>query len=230
MQSAALFVPGTWILTREEETVLISKPIAEAIRAGRVTTQYRRWDAPRVKVGATQLTPAGLVRFTRVAQVRDPDRVTDRAARAAGMKDAAALRKALAPRNRKPSARGGKGGDKVYRIHVEWVGDDPRIALRDRLPDAAELAAIAGRLERLDAAKPIGSWTRQVLEWIRANPRVVSKELAALLDRDLLPLKADIRKLKALGLTISHDVGYELSPRGAAYLAWLDARTSPGGP
>ena len=77
---------------------------------------------------------------------------------------------------------------------------------------------------------PIGSWTRQVLEWIRANPRVVSQELATLLDRDLLPLKADIRKLKALGLTISHDVGYELSPRGAAYLAWLDARTSPGGP
>ena len=31
-------------------------------------------------------------------------------------------------------------------------------------------------------------------------------------------MKADIRKLKSLGLTISHDVGYELSPRGAAYL------------
>jgi hypothetical protein len=25
-----------------------------------------------------------------------------------------------------------------------------------------------------------------------------------------------------LGLTISHEVGYELSPRGAAYLDWLD--------
>lgn len=35
-------------------------------------------------------------------------------------------------------------------------------------------------------------------------------------------MKVDIRKLKALGLTISHDVGYEPSPRGTAYLEWLD--------
>ena len=56
---------------------------------------------------------------------------------------------------------------------------------------------------------------------IRDNPRVVSKELATLRGVELLPMKADIRKLKALGLTISHDVGYELSPRGAAYLDHL---------
>ncbi|MDV3222192.1 ASCH domain-containing protein [Intrasporangium sp.] len=201
--------------------MLISKPIAEAIRDGRVTTQYRRWDAPRVKVGGTQLTSAGLVTFTRVAQVKDLDRVSDRAARAAGLKDAAALRRALAPKQRKPSARGSRGGDKVYRIHVAWVGEDPRISLRDRLPDAAELAVIQRRLQRLDA-RPTGAWTRDVLEWIRDHPRVVSKELAALRGVELLPLKADIRKLKALGLTISHEVGYELSPRGAAYLATLE--------
>ncbi len=49
----------------------------------------------------------------------------------------------------------------------------------------------------------------------------MSKELAALREVELLPMKVDIRKLKALGLTISHEVGYELSPRGAAYLRWL---------
>jgi hypothetical protein len=37
-------------------------------------------------------------------------------------------------------------------------------------------------------------------------------------------MKVDIRKLKSLGLTISHDVGYELSPRGTAYLSWLERR------
>jgi hypothetical protein len=203
--------------------VLISKPVAEAIRAGTVTTQYRRWDAPRVKVGGTQLTSAGLIRFTRVTRVTDLERISDRAARAAGLKDAAALRRALAPRPGKPSARGGKGGHTVYRVHVAWVGEDPRISLRDSLPDESELVAIATRLDRLDA-RPTGPWTRAVLTWVRDHPHVVSKELAALLGRDLLPLKADIRKLKALGLTISHDVGYELSPRGAAYLAWREAR------
>jgi hypothetical protein len=202
--------------------VLISKPVAEAIRAGTVTTQYRRWDAPRVKVGGTQLTSAGLVRFTRVTRVTDLDRVSDRAARAAGLKDAAALRRALAPTRRRPSARGGKGGDTVFRIHVTWVGEDPRLALRETLPDEAALAELGRRLDRLDA-RPSGPWTRTVLEWVRDHPHVVSKELAALMRRDLLPLKADIRKLKALGLTISHDVGYELSPRGSAYLAWRQA-------
>ncbi len=33
------------------------------------------------------------------------------------------------------------------------------------------------------------------------------------------PFKTNVRKLKALGLTISHDTGYELSPRGRASLA-----------
>ncbi len=201
--------------------MLISKAIAEGIRDGRVTAQYRRWDAPRVKVGGTQLTPAGVIRFTRVVRVNDVDRLTDGAARAAGVKDAATLRKALAPGGRAPTARGSRGGDTVYRISVVWVGEDPRLALRESVPTADELAQIARRLARLDA-RPSGPWTREILEWIRDNPRVVSKELAARRGVDLLPMKADIRKLKALGLTISHEVGYELSPRGAAYLASLE--------
>ena len=201
--------------------MLITKAISEGIREGRITTQYRRWDAPSVKVGGTQLTPSGLVRFTRVARVPTLERVTDRAARAAGFRDAAALRKMLAPRD--PGAprreRAAKGGEHVFRIHDEWAGEDPRLALRDAAPDEAELAEIARRLDRLDR-RPSGAWTLDVLTWIRDHPRVVSKELAAQREVDLLPLKVDIRKLKALGLTISHDVGYELSPRGAAYLAW----------
>ena len=203
--------------------MLISKPVAEAIRAGTVTQAFRRWDAPRVKVGGVQLTPAGLVRFDAVSRVRDPDRLTERDARTAGVKDLATLRKFLAPRERKPSPRGGRGGDTVYRIRLSWAGEDPRIALRESLPDDETLRGIATRLHRLDA-RPTGAWTREILEWIRGNPHVVSKELAVLRGVELLPMKVDIRKLKALGLTISHDVGYELSPRGTAYLDWLERR------
>ncbi|WP_019202973.1 hypothetical protein [Tsukamurella sp. 1534] len=203
--------------------MLIPKAIAEGVRDGRVTTQYRRWDSPRVKVGGTQLTPAGLLRFTRVTRVPEVEKISDRAARAAGMKDAAALRRALRPRD--PDAlrreRSARGGEHVYRIHLEWAGEDPRLALREELPDADELEAIAKRLSRLDA-RDTGPWTRDILAWIREHPHVVSKELAAERGVELLPMKADIRKLKGMGLTISHDVGYELSPRGAAYLAWVD--------
>ena len=205
--------------------MLIPKAIAKGVRDGRVSTQYRRWDAPRVKVGGTQLTPAGLLRFTRVTRVPDIEKISDRAARAAGMKDAAALRRALRPRD--PDAprreRSARGGEHVYRIHLEWAGEDPRLALREQLPDDAELEAIAQRLARLDARES-GPWTREILAWIRDHPHVVPKELAAERGVDLLPMKADIRKLKGMGLTISHDVGYELSPRGAAYLDWLEIR------
>ncbi len=212
--------PVTTLPSCHDEVVLISKPVAEAIRAGTVTQAFRRWDAPRVKVGGLQLTPAGLVRFDGVSRVRDPDRLTERDARTAGLKDLATLQKFLAPRERKPSARGGRGGDTVYRIRLSWAGEDPRIALRDSLPDDESMSDITTRLGRLDA-RPTGPWTREILEWIRDNPRVVSKELASLRGVELLPMKVDIRKLKALGLTISHDVGYELSPRGTAYLDWL---------
>ena len=201
--------------------MLISKPVAEAIRVGSVTQAFRRWDAPRVTVGGLQLTPAGLVRFDAVTLVRDPSRLTERDAARAGVKDLAALQRFLAPRDRAPSGRGGRGGDRIYRIRLTWAGEDPRIALRDSLPDAETLRELAVRLGRLDA-RTTGPWTRDILEWIRANPHVVSKELAALRGVELLPMKVDIRKLKALGLTISHDVGYELSPRGAAYLLWVE--------
>ncbi|AQP48260.1 hypothetical protein BW730_12850 [Tessaracoccus aquimaris] len=205
--------------------MLITKATADGIREGRITTQYRRWDAPRVKAGGTQLTPAGLIRFTRVTRVPDLAKVSDRAAKVAGFKDADALRKMLRPRD--PDAprreRSAKGGEHVYRIQVEWAGEDPRLALREAAPGDDDLADLVRRLDRLDK-RPTGVWTVDVLMWIRDNPRVVSKVLAAERGVDLLPLKVDIRKLKALGLTISHDVGYELSPRGAAYLEWRTAQ------
>jgi hypothetical protein len=48
---------------------------------------------------------------------------------------------------------------------------------------------------------------------------VVSTLLAEELGRERFALKADVRKLKRLGLTLSREVGYELSPRGRAYVA-----------
>src|SRR4051794_1132313 len=100
--------------------VLISKPVAKAIRAGTVTQAFRRWDAPRVKVGGVQLTSAGLVRFDAVSVVRDPSRLTERDARKAGVKDLAALRRFLAPTARRPSARRGRRGGKAYLGPQSW--------------------------------------------------------------------------------------------------------------
>ncbi|MCB0910370.1 MAG: hypothetical protein KDB60_01990, partial [Propionibacteriaceae bacterium] len=127
---------------------------------------------------------------------------------------------ALRPSRRGP--RASRGGDHVYRVQLSWVGEDPRVELREQVPDATDLAGLTAAVAKLDAGRRTGAWTRPILEWIRDNPGVISTELAALLGREVAPMKADIRRLKALGLTESLRVGYRLSPRGAAYLESLD--------
>jgi hypothetical protein len=198
--------------------MLLPKPIAEGVRDGTVTLAFRRWEEPRVRVGGTQLTAAGLVAFDAVDEIDNLAAISDAEARSAGCRDADDLRRRLVPGPGRRGPRGSKGGDHVYRIRLRYAGVDPRLSLRDTVPDDDDLARLVAAVARLDAGRRSGPWTREILEWIAANPGVVSTELATLLGRELLPMKADIRRLKALGLTISLRVGYQLSARGLAYL------------
>jgi hypothetical protein len=97
---------------------------------------------------------------------------------------------------------------------------DPRslLAADDALTDE-DVSAIAERLERMDRASPHGPWTIAALEAIAAHPEVRAGDLAVAAGRERLDFKRDIRKLKALGLTLSFPIGYRLSPRGEAFLA-----------
>ena len=54
---------------------------------------------------------------------------------------------------------------------------------------------------------------------IAERPATRAAELASALGRETQPFKRDVRKLKNLGLTLSLERGYELSPRGRAFLA-----------
>ena len=58
---------------------------------------------------------------------------------------------------------------------------------------------------------------------MRDHPRTRAADLASGIGRDKDWLKPNVRKLKNLGLTISLDVGYELSPRGRTLLEHLEA-------
>ena len=60
---------------------------------------------------------------------------------------------------------------------------------------------------------------RDRLALIAERPAVRAGDLAESLGRERLSFKADVRKLKNLGLTLSLEIGYRLSPRGEAYLA-----------
>lgn len=198
--------------------MLLPKPIAEGIAAGRVTQVFRRWAAPRVKVGGTQRTVAGVIAFDALAEV-DEATLTEADAAAAGVASLAALRRLLAPHD-------GQDGQPVFRIAVSYAGADPRVALRaeaDLTP--ADLQRVLAALARLDRASKIGPWTQGVLELIVAHPARRAPDLAAMQGRETAPFKLDVRKLKNLGLTESLAVGYRIAPRGEAVLAALQGRS-----
>jgi hypothetical protein len=176
-----------------------------AIKAGTIDLAFRRWAKPRVVVGTRMRTSVGVVEVTSLEQVSiSALRAED--ARRAGAPSLAALKQALAARSEDPA----------WRIGLAYAGPDPREALRATVPDAGEIAAINGRLDRLDAASSYGAWTRQTLDLIDLNPGVRAPELAAQVDRETADFKKDVRKLKELGLTESLAIGYLLSPRGEA--------------
>jgi hypothetical protein len=186
--------------------MLLNRATAEGIRDGSVTVVFRRWEVPRARPGGTQRTAAGVVRFTSVEPV--VGELTDDDARSAGLPSVEALRKA---------DRANRDG-RLYRIGVTFDRPDERVSLREQLPSAADVTAIDDALDRLDRGRRAGPWTREILGLIASRPAVRAPDLAASLGRETRPFKADVRKLKELGLTNSLEVGYELSARGRAYL------------
>jgi hypothetical protein len=107
-----------------------------------------------------------------------------------------------------------------YLNRLHFVGPETRPSLGDNANrTAADRDRIAAKLAGFDAASDTGPWTAQTLELIRDHPGLVARELCRLAGRERDPFKIDVRKLKALGLTESLEVGYRLSPRGHAFIA-----------
>jgi hypothetical protein len=185
--------------------VLLPIKVAQGVRDGSVTLAFRRWRTQDVGEGQVFTTAAGMVR---VASVSVVSTISEDEALAAGWPSAAALSKKLAPEG------------SLYRVELEFAGEDPRIALRESASLTPEdVAAIDAKLERLDRASSHGAWTLHYLELIREHPQRRAPDLAELVGRETAPFKIDVRKLKNLGLTRSYAVGYEVSPRGLAYLS-----------
>jgi hypothetical protein len=187
------------------------------LRNGTITLAFRRWRRPTVKAGGTLLTAGGQLEIVAVDEIT-PDEISDRDARAAGF---ASRRELLDELNERVDGV-------IYRVTLGTLRPDPRVALRERPADSdGERQLVIERLRRLDARAPGGPWTRRVLELIRAHPGVRAGNLCSQAGQDLPEFKTNVRKLKALGLTESLEVGYRLSPRGRAYLA--KARAPEGG-
>ncbi|NGN92101.1 hypothetical protein G5C66_05035 [Nocardioides sp. KC13] len=180
----------------------------ERIRTGEVDLAFRRWKRPMHVAGGRQRTRMGVVEFVSVAPV-SPDSLTEDDARRAGT----TLPDLLAFLARKDG--------EVYRIEMRYGGDDERVALRTKRPGKKETDALLAKLADMDRRSRRGPWTREHLELIEARPGELAETIAASIGREKKPFKADIRRLKELGLTESLPVGYRLSPRGRAVLRAL---------
>jgi hypothetical protein len=184
--------------------------LAPGIADGSVTVLLRRWRRTQAIAGRRYRTAAGILEVDAVDVVDETD-ITDEDARAAGAADAAAARAELR----------GPAGLPVTRVRFHAVHEpDPRalLAADDGLSDE-DVAALDARLDRMDRLSRHGPWTRAALQAIREHPEVRAGDLAEAAGRERLDFKRDVRKLKALGLTLSFPIGYRLSPRGEAYLA-----------
>jgi len=189
--------------------VLIERRAREGITDGSITLLFRRWKRRQVLAGRRYRTNAGILAVDSV-DIVDPAAVPGEDVRNAGYDSVASLVADLR----------GEAGDPVYRLSIRRIDEaDPRdvLARQSRLGDD-ERAELRRRLDRLDRASSHGPWTAAVLAAIAAQPGTRAADLAAQFGREVLPFKTDVRKLKNLGLTLSLEVGYRLSPRGRAYL------------
>jgi hypothetical protein len=189
--------------------VLIQAHFREPIARGEVSLTFRRWKRCQVVAGNTYRTAAGRIVVDAVDEV-DSGRITEADAKRAGFSSRADVLAALR----------GDPDMPIYRIRLHAAqGADPRaeLAVSAALTDE-ERSEIDRRLERLDRASSHGPWTRAVLQVIATHPGVRAADLAQGFGRETQPFKLDVRKLKNLGLTLSLEIGYTLSPRGESYL------------
>jgi hypothetical protein len=188
--------------------MLFNQQHLSGIKNGSITLAFRKWKKPSAKEGSLIQTAIGQVKIIAVSPTNALE-ITSREATKAGFASLDELLKLLAT---VPTGT-------IYKIRVAYHSPDPRIALRSQTTITNdEFETLKTKLDRLDTYSREGNWTRDTLMAIQQHPRMKAAELSKLLSKEKDWLKANIRKLKNLGLTISHDPGYEIAPLGHAFL------------
>ena len=190
--------------------MLFRQTILRGIRADTVTVAFRRWRRPTVRAGGSLRTAVGELAIRSVDPVTI-DQISTPDAKRAGYDTREALLAEL----------DGRAEGVVYCIELGPLRHDRRETLGEQTATGAEWQELARRLDRLDGRAPSGPWTRRVLELIDRHPGLRAGDLCRFAGQDMLPFKVNVRKLKNLGLTVSLETGYMLSPRGKAALRSL---------
>jgi hypothetical protein len=198
--------------------LLFQSKFHSGLVSGAITLTFRLWPKPRVKPGSRyRCHPIGVLVVDAVDRVRIAE-ITDREAEQAGFPDRRTLLTYLQGFSHTPLS----GSTEVFKVslHYGGEGDFAATAHEAEFTDEA-FSQLSVRLARLDASSRSGPWTRQTLTLIESHPRTAASRLAGMISRETKPFKADVVKLKKLGLTQSFEVGYDLTPRGRSFLERL---------
>jgi hypothetical protein len=174
----------------------------EGIRSGEITMTIRAWQKPQATSGKEyKLGASGRIAVTAVNPVTLSE-IRSRDVKASGFSSIDELVHML----RKESRRKLTARSKVYRVRFRYTGER-----KDEMPTYSR-DELNAKLDRM------GAWSRNLLTLIADNRGVSSAILAKKMGRERLGLKADVRKLKRLGLTRSLEVGYEITNSGRKML------------
>ncbi len=195
--------------------LLFKKAFWPGLVSGEITLTFRRWAKPHVKAGGRyRCHPIGVLQVDEVTAVGVRD-LTEDDARRAGFDS----REALVGYLNELGAM--EEESPIFRVALHFGGDGDRVeGALDATLTAEDVGAIREKLAKMDRD---GKWTARTLALIEKHPRVAASNLAAMVGRETAPFKVDVRRLKKLGLTQSFEVGYEISPRGRAYLDAVSA-------
>jgi hypothetical protein len=188
--------------------MLFKQKHLEGIKAGNISLAFRKWKKLSVNAGSLIKTSVGVIKIISTKEISLSE-ITDPDAAKAGFTNAQALVQLL------ESQKEGL----IYKIELGFDSEDPRIELSENVMlEEEEFETLKAALDNLDKFSKVGKWTTKTLLAIQENPKMKAADLAAKAKKEKEWLKLNVRKLKGLGLTISHEPGYTLSPRGEEYL------------
>ena len=171
---------------------------SRGILAGQITVSFRNWKRPHAAVGGVyRLRPSGAVKVTGVRTVRLCDIEADDLRRS-GFDSIAEVAGFL----KLPESA------KVTRVELELTDETPDKPLPELNADE-----VVTRLQATDR-RSAAPWTADVLALIRAHPATRAGDLAPRMGSETPAFKANVRKLKRLGLTQSLETGYRLTDLG----------------
>lgn len=191
--------------------MLFKEKHLNGIKSGKITLAFRKWQKASVKEGSLLLTSAGLIKIGKIESINEND-ISDSDALNAGFSDKEEIIKSFPPNS----------AGTIFKISVAYHSEDPRIKSREKEHlTEKEFSDLKKKLKQLDNYSKQGLWTSKILFAVKDNPNLRAAGIAKLTGFEKEWLKVNIRKLKNLGLTISHTVGYELSPFGKIFIQRL---------